>query len=212
IGAKRVLVALPSLALERQVMRNYLANRHRDLGYDYPLAVGSDETVHRDKYDALRLKQTDLAHPVTTDPIEVAKYLRRKKGVQMVCATYQSIDKVAAACEKSGIRFDLIVADEAHHCATQDGSSNFATVLDPKKIPAKYRLFQTATPRVWTARAKTKAAENDFEITSMDNEDLFGPELHHLSVNDAITKKLLTPYHVAIFAVGDEESFEYITK
>jgi predicted helicase len=114
-------------------MRVYMNNRRRSMGYDYPLAVGSDETVHKDKYDALRLKRTDLAHPVTTDAEKIAKYLRRRKGGQMVFATYQSIDKVAAACRKTGIRFDLMVADEAHHCATQNGTSNFATVLDPKR-------------------------------------------------------------------------------
>src|SRR5262249_560629 len=96
---------------------------------------------------------------------------------------------------------------------TQNGdTSNFAAVLDPKKIPAKNRLFQTATPKIWTARAKKKADENDFEITSMDNEDLFGPDLHNLSVNEPIKKKRLSPYHVAIFAVGDEEVFDHITK
>ena len=64
---------------------------------------------------------------------------------------------------------DLVIADEAHRCAGRV-SIDFATVLDADAIPARQRLFMTATPRFFTGRVVQEAKEADFEVASMDDE------------------------------------------
>ena len=56
---------------------------------------------------------------------------------------------IAEALQGMRLRFDLVIADEAHHCAGFT-SSAFATALDQSQIPARKRVFMTATPRYFT--------------------------------------------------------------
>ena len=83
---------------------------------------------------------------MTTSPTEIAAFLRRPSGRQVVFATYQSSPKIAEAYRLGQVSgFSLVIADEAHRCAGHV-SSDFATVLDAVAIPAERRLFMTATP------------------------------------------------------------------
>lgn len=118
-------------------------------------------------------------------------------------ATYQSSLKIAEAFQLSRVPgFDLVIADEAHRCAGRV-SSNFATVLDSDALPARKRLFMTATPRYFTGRVVKEAKEADFEVASMDDETRFGPVLHRLGFAEAIDRGLLTDYQVVIVGVDD---------
>ena len=101
----------------------------------------------------------------------------RQRPLVVFC-TYQSSDEIEAAQKKSGLFFDLVIADEAHRCVTQSPDSLFSTVLDGTKIKAKRRLFMTATPRYMTARVKQKAEELNYDVVSMDDETKFGPEFY----------------------------------
>ena len=82
-------------------------------------------------------------------------------------------------------------------------SSDFATVLDPKAIKAKRRLFMTATPRYFTGRVLRAAKEVDYEVASMDDETRFGAVFHRLAFSEAIERDLLTDYQVAVIGVDD---------
>ena len=80
-------------------------------------------------------------------------------------------------------------------------------------MPAKHRLFMTATPRIFKAHVKKKAKENDIEIASMDDENIFGPVLHHLTFGQAITyqpKPLLTDYRVLVIGVNKDSVREMV--
>ena len=151
-----------------------------------------------------RLEHTsDLGVPVTTDPSEIAAFLRRRSGPQVVFATYQSSPQIAKAFTLGRVPgFDLVVADEAHRCAGPV-SSDFATVLDPMQIKAKRRLFMTATPRYFTGRVLKAAQDADYEIASMDDKAKFGNVFHKLSFGEAIKRDLLTDYRVAIIGVDN---------
>jgi superfamily II DNA or RNA helicase len=199
--AERTLVLMPSLSLLKQTMRVWQTS----LGGEPPfksLPVCSDATVSRAEEDAPVAHTSDLGVPVTTDPAEIAAFLR-KRGPRVVFATYQSSPQIAKAFELARIPvFDLVVADEAHRCAGPV-SSDFATILDGSKIRARHRLFMTATPRYFTGRVLRAAQEEDFEYASMDDETKFGPEFHKLSFSRAIERKLLTDYQVAIVGVDD---------
>lgn len=61
----------------------------------------------------------------------------------------------------------------------------------------------TATPRYFTGRVVRQAKEADFEVASMDDEEVFGPVFHRLEFAEAIARKLLTDYQLAVVAVDD---------
>jgi superfamily II DNA or RNA helicase len=207
LEAKRTLVLLPSLTLLSQTVSEWLANTKEPFAY---LPVCSDDTVSRGN-DAAVLFTSDLEYPVTTNPDDIATFLR-KRGRQVVFSTYQSSPQIAEAQTLSRVPgFDLVIADEAHRCAGKV-SSVYGTVLDDKAIRAKKRLFMTATPRTYTARVQKKAQEADIEIASMDDEALFGPVVHQLNFGEAIEKKLLSDYQVVVVGVDNSRYKQMVDK
>jgi superfamily II DNA or RNA helicase len=199
LEAKRTLVLLPSLTLLSQTVSEWLANTKEPFAY---LPVCSDDTVSRGN-DAAVLFTSDLEYPVTTNPDDIATFLR-KRGRQVVFSTYQSSHQIAEAQTRSRVpAFDLVIADEAHRCAGKV-SSAYGTVLDDEAIRAKKRLFMTATPRTYTATVKKKAGDEGIEIASMDDEVIFGPVVHRLNFGEAIERGLLTDYQVVIVGVDDD--------
>jgi hypothetical protein len=204
--AKRILVLLPSLSLLSQTLREWASS---DFKFEF-LPVCSDETVSTP--DAALGSVSELGFPVTTNPEEIATFLKRRSGNRVVFATYQSSPRIAAAFAGGGIpKFDLVIADEAHRCAGRV-SSDYGTVLDENLIPSKKLLFMTATPRYFTGRVIKEAKESDFEVASMDDHQVFGPVFHTLSFSDAIDKKLLTDYQVVIVGVDDDTYLEWVNE
>ena len=198
LAAERTLVLVPSLSLLGQTLREWTANT--TLGFDF-LPVCSDETVAEP--DAVVANTSDLGFPVTTDPDEIATFLRRRSGPRVVFATYQSSPQIAKAFRLGRVpAFDLVIADEAHRCAGRV-SSDFATILNSEVIKARRRLFMTATPRYFTGRVVREAREADFEVASMDDEAVFGPVFHRLGFAEAIERDLLTDYQVVVVGVDD---------
>ena len=198
LAGKRTLVLVPSLSLLTDTLREWTAN---DEDFEF-LPVCSDDTVA--DTDAAVSSTTDLGFPVTTDPQDIATFLRRRTGSRrVVFATYQSSPKIAEAYSLGRVPgFDLVIADEAHRCAGRI-SSDFSTVLDADAIPARKRLFMTATPRFFTGRVLHEAKEADFEVASMDDESHFGPVFHRLGFAEAIERELLTDYQVVVVGVDD---------
>ena len=198
LAPKRTLVLVPSLSLLTDTLREWTAN---DEDFEF-LPVCSDETVTGT--DAAVSSTADLRFPVTTDPQDIAAFLhRRSASRRVVFATYQSSSKIADAYSVGrGPGFDLVIADEAHRCAGRV-SSDFATVLDADAIPARKRLFMTATPRFFTGRVVQESKEADFEVASMDDESRFGPVFHRLGFAAAIEQELLTDYQVVVVGVDD---------
>jgi superfamily II DNA or RNA helicase len=197
LAAERTLVLVPSLSLLAQTLREWTANS--TVSFD-PLPVCSDQTVAEP--DAAVAHTSELGVPVTTEPEEIAAFLRRP-GPSVVFATYQSSPEIARAFELGSVpAFDLVIADEAHRCAGRV-SSAFGTILSCGNIAARRRLFMTATPRYFTGRVVREAKQADFEVASMDNEATFGPVFHRLGFAEAIKRELLTDYQVAVVGVDD---------
>jgi superfamily II DNA or RNA helicase len=198
------LVLVPSLSLLSQTLSEWAKNANSK--WDY-LCVCSDETVN--KTDDAPISTTDeLPFDVTTKPADIAAFLERRRR-KIIFSTYQSSAQVAKAQKITGKKIDLVICDEAHRL-TGKNDAEFATALDDTKIPAKKRLFMTATPRTYTVSVKAKASERGVEITSMDDETVFGKELHKLSFGQAIQKELLTDYRVVIVGVTDPQVQELI--
>ena len=160
LESKRTLVLLPSLSLLKQTLNEWRANANTDFA---SLPVCSDETVSANEDTAIA-HTADLGVPVTTEPEQIAAFLRRKSGPLVVFSTYQSSPQIAAAFQLGRVpRFSLVVADEAHR-VVGPVSSDFATVLDAEAIKGERRLFMTATPRYFTGRVLKAAKEADFEV------------------------------------------------
>jgi superfamily II DNA or RNA helicase len=200
--AHTVLLLFPSLTLLAETLSTY--TRYATLDF---LVVCSDETVMgKGARDEARMDVSELGVPVTTDVRHISDWLQLPgDGRQrVVFATYQSSPRVAQAFTESAMPlppFDMVIADEAHRC-TGHVSSAFATVLDNQQIPARKRLFMTATPRVVTAGHNNRSAA---QVASMNDEALFGPVLHRLGMPQAIRAGLLAEYQVVISVVDDEQ-------
>jgi superfamily II DNA or RNA helicase len=200
MAAQRTLVLMPSLQLMKQTIGEWTRNKTVDFDF---LPVCSDETVSKDDLDMPVSSTSDLGLPVTTDAEKIAAFLRRRSGPRVVFATYQSSPEIAKAFKLGRVpAFDLAIADEAHRCAVPH-SSEFATILSNEKIKAHRRLFMTATPRIYSAHVLKTAKEAGYEFASMDDEENFGKVFHWLSFHEAIERKLLTDYRVAIIGVDN---------
>ncbi|MDD7967803.1 DEAD/DEAH box helicase [Actinomycetospora lemnae] len=204
-GSARVLFAVPSISLLSQTLREWSAQTQLDLR---AFAVCSDTKVSRAAED---IGVHDVAIPVTTSAEKLAdemSHRKRAKGLTVVFTTYQSMPQVAAAQSIGVDPFDLVICDEAHRTTgvTVAGAdeSHFVRVHDAKFLRAARRLYMTATPRIYAETVKAKAEEVSAELTSMDDENVYGPELHRLSFGDAVERGLLTDYKVLVLTVDEE--------
>ncbi len=196
----RVLYLVPSIALMDQVMREWAAQRsvrHRYLG------VCSDAMVGRRAGDE-GASIAELAMPVTTNTADVASELKREapEALTVAFCTYQSLDKICRAQQLHGCpAFDLVICDEAHRSTGVDGSGLFTMVHNEARLAAERRLYMTATQRIYTDAAKSKA---DGDLYSMDDETQFGPLLYSMTFGEAIEENLLSNYEVLVVGVGED--------
>jgi superfamily II DNA or RNA helicase len=200
VAPELAVVLVPSLSLMAQTIRSWTANTLVDFRY---LPVCSDVQVAEDERrgEDADLDVDDLAvldSPATTDPDTITKFLQGP-GPRVVFCTYQSSDVLAAATMNAGVRFGLVVADEAHR-TTGSASTVFSTVLDDARFPADRRLFVTATPRTFAA-----TADGDETVQSMDDTDLYGEVVYELGFGRAVELGLLADYEVVVVAVQDSE-------
>src|SRR5699024_5710061 len=66
------------------------------------------------------------------------------------------------------------------------------------------RLYMTATPRLFAEDTKAKAEEHSAVVSSMDDEDVFGPVFHRLTFGQAVEHGLLTDYKVLVLTVDED--------
>ena len=174
--ANRILVLVPSLALVRQTLHEWL----KETAWEQPqfIAVCSDPTVVQGVEDALVVHQRDLDFPVTTDVSEVRDFLvAHQEGVKIVFSTYQSAHVVGDA-RRGRNTFDLAIFDEAHKTAGSEGA-NFGFALEDRNLQIAKRVFLTATPRHYDVRKTNK--EDKALVYSMDQPVIYGPIAHTLS-------------------------------
>lgn len=214
-GTARILFMVPSLSLMSQTLSEWASEC--EIGFE-AWSVCSDTKVNRKRVtttDIADMAVVDLKTPPTTDPSKLAKSLRRHRdddGLQVVFATYQSIDVVAQAQELGGKDwqdFDLIICDEAHRTTgvtLADGDdSAFVRVHNNATIRADKRLYMTATPRLFNDKIKDSAKEKDAVLCSMDDKSIYGPVFHKLGFGKAVSLGLLTDYKVVVLGVPEDE-------
>lgn len=213
-----VLFLVPSIALLGQTLREWSTFAKEPIN---AICICSDPDISKKKTkdeDADSFSTVDLALPASTDPAEILKQLNSfkknaKPGMTVVFSTYQSIDVIAKAqkviLENGFPEFDLIICDEAHRTTgikiAGFDESAFTKVHNNDFIKAKKRLYMTATPRLFNDEVKSKAAQADAILCSMDNPDLYGTEIYRIGFGEAVEKGLLTDYKVLILTLNDND-------
>ena len=212
-GTARILFAVPSLALLKQTLDDWAAEAD---GTFTAWAVCSDTKVSSSaRNDTAEESAVDLPIPATTDGQRLADSLNANnatEGLQVVFATYQSIEVIHRAQEIAGDEwrdFDLIICDEAHRTTgatlTGEDESAFTKIHSDEFIRRAKTLYMTATPRIFAENAKNRASEKEAILTSMDDQETYGPVFFRLGFGQAVKENLLTDYKVIILTVSEEE-------
>ncbi len=221
--AQTVLFLAPSIALVSQSMRSWVASATEPIGAmcvcsDVKAGSTTDPTAKEDN-DSMHESLLDLPVASCTDPKIIAREVKRLgklHGMVVIFSTYQSIDVVHNAMQQAEggkMRFDLVICDEAHRTANVimkgrekiDDQSDFTKVHDDSYIPARRRMYMTATPRIYREGDKNKAKLNDDLLMSMDDEKVYGQCFYTLSFGTAVEKGLLTDYKVMVLTIDPQQ-------
>ncbi|MET8616144.1 DEAD/DEAH box helicase [Streptomyces misionensis] len=208
----RILVTVPTLDLLVQTAQAWRAVGHRS-----PMvAVCSLEN------DPVL---GELGVRTTTNSIQLALWAGH--GPAVVFATYASLvdrEDIDAPMGQRKVRgpleaalsggerlygqkmapFDLAIVDEAHSTAGDLGRP-WAAIHDNQRIPADFRLYLTATPRILAAPQPRRAAGGqELEIASMGQDsETYGPWLAELGLSEAIERGILAGFEIDVLEIRD---------
>lgn len=214
IGKGRILVLVPSISLMGQTLTEWFYDAHTPIN---AICICSDAEVSKKKSNAEDIDTTsvvNLALPASTDVDNILRQFKHiekfnKGGLTVVFSTYQSIDVISKAQSKLNFVFDLIICDEAHRTTgvtlAGEDESAFVKVHDNNFLPAKKRLYMTATPRIFSDDSKSKANIHEAVLCSMDDENLYGKEIHRLGFGQAVEEGLLADYKVLVLTLNDQD-------
>jgi superfamily II DNA or RNA helicase len=198
VGFRTILVLLPSLALLRQMLHEW--KDQADMKFA-PLCVCSDPSVKGE--DAISTAQSDLDFEVSTNTETVRRFLDAPfDGTKVVFCTYQSA-KVVGSAMKPNESFDLGIFDEAHKTAGREGR-NYGYALEDKNLRISKRLFVTATPRHYDPSKRNKEGEAAIAF-SMDNQEVYGPQVYTLPFSEAARRGIICNYKVIISVISSEQ-------
>ncbi|MFF0851189.1 Helicase associated domain protein [Streptomyces sp. NPDC003280] len=212
--AGRVLVTVPTLDLLVQTAQAWRAVGHRAA----MVAVCSLEGD---------LVLDGLGVRTTTNPIQLA--LWAGSGPVVVFATYASLvdrddfddpegrGRVRGPLEAAlagGERlygqqmagFDLAIVDEAHS-TTGDLGRSWAAIHDNTRIPADFRLYLTATPRILAPPRPQRGKDGrELELCSMRQDSpTFGPWLAEFTLAEAIERGVLAGFEIDVLEIEDPD-------
>ena len=227
------IVLCPSIALVAQIRREYLQNASVSIdvlavcsdvtaGYD-PRKEGSRNATLDPTVDNSNVSASEVKGKVTTDAGEIADWMRQgafDNGIKVLIGTYQSSARVSEALLSAGVRARVLIADEAHRTAglkrknSKSATANeeekrlrdFTICHDSDRFPATYRVYQTATPRIYDGKRPT--GNPDWIVRSMDDENTFGVELYRKSYLEAVRNRWLSDYRIIAMGINDPDAFK----
>ncbi|MGW2683620.1 Helicase associated domain protein [Streptomyces sp. NPDC001414] len=209
----RILVTVPTLDLLVQTAQAWRAVGHRS-----PMvavcSLENDPVLN------------ELGVRTTTNPIQLALWAGH--GPVIVFATYASLvdredyedpmgqGRVRGPLEAAlaggerlyGQRMDgfsLAIVDEAHGTAGDLGRP-WAAIHDNARIPADFRLYLTATPRILASpRPQHGKDGQELEIASMadDPDGTYGSWLAELGLSEAIEREILAGFEIDVLEIRD---------
>lgn len=210
-----VIYATPSIGLTAQSRREWLREARRCI---QTVVVCSDQAAGQS--DGETGYTSEVEAPVSTHPADIARSVENARkvltfeehGFTVVFTTYQSMDKVCEAQALGMPVADLVIADEAHKTA---GIIKGETKIFQKvhhDLKARKRLYQTATPRIYSRRSRRKitddlvtAEENEVKIIDMSDDRTYGPEFYRLRFTEALQalEPRLCDYRVVVILLED---------
>ena len=228
------IVLCPSIALVAQIRREYLQHAEGDLR---ALAVCSDETAGYDPkrestrntaldptLDNSNVSAKEIRGRVTTDPSEIADWIRHESGkgrINVIFGTYQSGHRIAEALKETGATASVLIADEAHRTAGLKRKQtkktavsdeelrirNFTLCHDQDQFPTTYRVYQTATPRIYDTSKMDRSKSSEWIVRTMDDETVFGVELYRKSYVEAVRNRWLSDYRIIAVGVNGPDAY-----
>ena len=209
-----VLYLVPSISLIPQTMREWADNRSIPHRY---IAVCSDHTAGNDEQGSI----TEIPIIPSTNVETLQKEYKRldRKSMNVVFSTYNSVEVASKALlehDKNGM-FDLVLFDEAHKTTGIERVNESYYLLahhnpSPGKsgVPAKKRLYMTATPRVYkrsvdvsnSRKKKNGVQQEPLQVYSMDKPHIYGDEFYKLEFSDAVSRGLLSNYKIIMREVN----------
>ena len=230
---KLSIVLCPSIALVAQIRREYLQHAAVDIrpplavcsdetaGYD-PRKEDKRNTAKDPTLDNSNTSVDVIKGKVSTNPADIAQWIKsgqNTKQISVIFGTYQSGRALADALQQANTKTCVLIADEAHRTAglrrkraaknselskEEQRVRDFTLCHDNNEMPATYRVYQTATPRIYDLE-KTKAKldkSGDWLVRSMDDEQTFGVELYRKSYKEAVHNQWLSDYRIIAVAVN----------
>ena len=225
------VVLVPSIALIGQIRLAYLQGLRAASRDTITIAVCSDKTAglvkSEEKPDDDPTRDTGHTHAVEVgcrvaeSPEAVRAFLNdecQPDRLNLIFSTYQSAHHVAEALRKAERYAEVLVCDEAHRTAqikqirkekVAERIRNFTLCHDQAMFPARYRLYQTATPKIFSADNQKiqRVDRTKYAINDMGDQGIFGPEGYRRSYQYAVEHDLLTDYRIIAFGV-DEQAWE----
>ena len=229
------IVLCPSIALVAQIRREYLQHAEKDIrplavcsdetaGYD-PKKESSRNTAADPTLDNSNVSASDVKGKVTTAPAEIAQWIHDGQGthqVSVIFGTYQSGSRIAEALKETGVTANVLVADEAHRTAglrrkrkAKNGTlsdeeqriRDFTLCHDNEAFPATYRVYQTATPRIYDTSRMNQDQASDWMVRTMDDETVFGVELYRKSYVESVKNGWLSDYRIIAVGVNGPDAY-----
>ena len=225
------VVLVPSIALIGQVRLAYLQGLRAAKRNTVSIAVCSDKTAglvtSEEKpaddptSDTGHTHAVEVGCRVAESPEAVEAFLKgdcRPDCLSLIFSTYQSGHHVAEALRKTQRYAEVLVCDEAHRTAqikqirkekVAERIRNFTLCHDHALFPVRYRLYQTATPKILQRRQPEGPAHRPHQVCGQrhgESGDL-RPEGYRRSYQYAVEHDLLTDYRIIAFGV-DEHAWE----
>ena len=210
---KLIAYFVPSLALMGQTMRSWAQDEDPDRhGVQHKFCgICSDAGVGKMAEEGMeRQAIAQLEMSIATDVSSIEKMLTEpipRGHMRTVFCTYDSAARLAEAMTKTGTVFDLLFCDEAHRTtgierfsegAKKKDMSGWQMPTEDAHIPARKRVFMTATPKVFSKAAKDTAARQERRVWDMGDSEIYGNTAFTLGFSTAVDEKLLSDYKVEI--------------
>ena len=209
-GKGIVLYATPSILLTGQSQISWMREKERPMASMVVCSDSKSGSKGDKDLDISDERAHKILGKVTTDPAEIAAETKRlldglpEGGMMVIFTLYQSMGKVVDAQRKHGLpEIDFAIADEAHRTAGKwkgaEGDRDASPyLLFHENMRAKKRMYQTATPRIYSKKSHKKFSSStmDFvknfdqeKIVDMSLAEVFGGEIHNLSFRKALTEQ-----------------------
>ena len=236
-AADRLTIVLcPSIGLVRQLKTAYEAMAESDGVLVRTLAVCSDrsgsargpkpnidEALADDPTtDLSGIDASEITGAVRRKAHDIADWISERDqdpaAWPVIVSTYQSGHTLAEGVRHAGAEAAILICDEAHRTAglkkapkaNEATLRNFTVCHDNELLPARNRLYMTATPKTVT-RGTADASDDGYVVVPMNDEATFGPNLAEVQYREAVEREALTDYRIAAI-VPHNESYEFADK